>query len=85
MSFVGRCGAETALLCTQQVPKDDQAAPVDARNIDQGLGEHLTELGVHPMPNHPIMPLARGRITNHDEICVMLVEPPDGTPAFVRV
>jgi hypothetical protein len=61
------------------------SGPSRCWNTDQGLGEHLTELGVHPMPNHPITPLARGRITNHDEICVMLVEPPDGTPAFVSV
>ena len=29
--------------------------------------------------------LATGQITNHDEITIALVEPPDGTPALVRV
>ena len=30
-------------------------------------------------------PLASGAITNHDQITVTLIEPIDGTPAFVRV
>jgi hypothetical protein len=43
-------------------------------------------MGTEPaLPNHPTTPLAHGQITNHDEITVMLVEPPDGTPALVRV
>ena len=29
--------------------------------------------------------LASGQITNHDEITIALVEPPDGTPPLVRV
>jgi hypothetical protein len=37
------------------------------------------------LPNHPTTPLASGAITNHDEITVILIEPPDGTPALVRV
>ena len=29
--------------------------------------------------------LSDGKITNHDEITVILIEPTDGTPALVRV
>ena len=34
---------------------------------------------------HQTTPLASGAITNHDEITVTLIEPPDGTAALVRV
>jgi hypothetical protein len=34
--------------------------------------------------NQPIR-LSSGSITNHEEITVILVEPPDGTPPLVRV
>ena len=37
------------------------------------------------MPKHPTTPLTHGLITNDDEITVILIEPPDGTPALVRV
>jgi len=30
-------------------------------------------------------PLASGKVANHDQIAVILVEPTDGTPALVRV
>jgi hypothetical protein len=42
-----------------------------------GLGKPLTWIGVHPMPNQTT--LSEGRISNHDEITVILVEPTDGT------
>ena len=32
-----------------------------------------------------IAQLAYGRITNHDDITIVLVEPTDGTPALVTV
>jgi hypothetical protein len=35
-------------------------------------------------PSSPAV-LAHGRVANHDEIVVTLVEPTDGTPALVQV
>ena len=45
----------------------------------------LDGMEVPPCPIIPPRPLASGAITNHDEITVILIEPPDGTPALVRV
>jgi hypothetical protein len=47
----------------------------------QGLGEHLTELGVHPMPK---VTLASGQVHMSDELTVELINSTD-EPARIRI
>jgi hypothetical protein len=66
---------------TRMPPKNDQAALAGATNTDQGLGEHLINLGVTRMKTTQ---LAHGSVTNADQLTVELVEPPE-LPPMIRV
>src|SRR5215207_7829502 len=55
--------------------------PARCANTRAGLGKPLLSLGVHPMPK---LVLARGNITNTDELVIILSEP-DNEPAAVLI